>query len=345
MIDIDSLIKKAHQSNNTLDINDIVNLGLDDKDFENLLESLNKCNIAVKFNDNINYSDLDSYDYNGEDIFKIYMRDINRINLLSAEEEKALGYKILKGDKDARQKLIDSNLRLVVIIAENEFRKYGNSSDLLDFIQDGNIGLAKAVDKFDVTKGYRFSTYAYWWITQSIKRNQYKRKFSISLPSHAYYKIVKIKNFEMDYMTKNGKNPSYDEIAKFLGCDTETVKKLKIVQQETRSLEAQLNDDTDTCLKDEIPDDVVIEDEIIKKDNLEFIRKVIENYPPGREKKILELRFGFKDGKPRTLEEVGRMLGVTRERIRQIEDKQLEKLKIYLKGFYPDYYKEKKRYY
>ena len=345
MIDIDSLIKKAHQNNDTLDMNDIIELGLDDKNFEDLLEALNQCNIIVNLNNNMSYSDLDKYDYREDDILKIYIRDISRIPLLSLEEEKVLGYKLLEGDKDARQKLIDSNLRLVVNIAKRELRKYGNPTDLLDVIQDGNIGLTKAVDKFDVSKGYRFSTYAYWWIMQSIRRNRFSRNSGLAISVHACRKIEKLKSFEMNYMMTNGEYPSYEEIAEFLNCDIETVKTLKFAQQETKRLDAQVNDENDTCLVDIIPDDVIIEDKIINQSNNELVMKAIENCLSGRDKEIIQLRLGLEDGRPRTLDEVGQMFSVTRERVRQIEHKQLARICNYLRRNQPDYYKEMKKQY
>ncbi|MBP3596761.1 MAG: RNA polymerase sigma factor RpoD [Clostridia bacterium] len=295
------------------------------KDDEDLLEpDLDD----LKEVEEIKLEDLDVTNFDGinvDDPVRMYLREIGRIPLLSFEEELELAKKILVGDEEARQKLAESNLRLVVSIA----KKYvGRGMLFLDLIQEGNMGLIKAVEKFDYEKGYKFSTYATWWIRQAITRAIADQARTIRIPVHMVETINKLIRTSRHLLQILGREPSPEEIAEELEIPVEKVMEIQKIAQEPVSLETPIGEEDDSHLGDFIPDDEspAPHDSAAYTLLKEQLEEVMSTLTP-REAKVLKLRFGLEDGKARTLEEVGREFQVTRERIRQIEAKALRKLR------------------
>ncbi len=262
---------------------------------------------------------------NVDDPVKVYLKEIGRVPLLSAEEELALSEQMAAGDSDAAKRLSEANLRLVVSIAK---RYVGRGMQFLDLIQEGNLGLIKAVEKFDYTKGFKFSTYATWWIRQSITRAIADQARTIRIPVHMVETINKVKKVSSQLLHKNGHEPTAEEIAAEIDMPVEKVSEIMRVSQEPVSLETPIGEEEDSHLGDFIPDDDAPAPAEAASYTLlkEQISKVLSTLTP-REEKVLRLRFGLEDGRQRTLEEVGKEFNVTRERIRQIEAKALRKLR------------------
>ena len=260
-----------------------------------------------------------------DDPVKVYLKEIGSFPLLSLEEEIELAEKILQGDSFAKKKLAEANLRLVVSIAK---RYVGRGMLFLDLIQEGNLGLIKAVEKFDHTKGFKFSTYATWWIRQAITRAIADQARTIRIPVHMVETINKVKKVQSQLLHKNGQEPSVEDLAEELDMSQEKVREILKVAQEPISLESPIGEEEDSHLGDFIPDsDAPIPEEAATHALLkEQLSEVLATLTP-REAKVLSLRFGIEDGRPRTLEEVGKEFNVTRERIRQIEAKALRKLR------------------
>ncbi|MFA5210938.1 MAG: sigma-70 family RNA polymerase sigma factor [Patescibacteria group bacterium] len=268
------------------------------------------------------------FDFNNlnQDSIQMYLREIGKVPLLSAEDETSLAKAKEKGNKEAERKMIEANLRLVVSIAK---KFVGKHLSLLDLIQEGNIGLFRAVKKFDYKKGYKFSTYATWWIRQAITRALADHSRTIRIPVHMVETINKLQQVSRRLLQDLGRDPTPEEIAAEMGEDLEKVKHIIKISQETVSLETSVgdDDDDDTSLSDFIEDVKNISPsqaagaELLKG----YIQEAVTDLSP-RERKILEMRFGLADGVTHTLEEVGKEFGVTRERIRQIEAKAIEKM-------------------
>lgn len=259
------------------------------------------------------------------DPVRMYLGEIGKVQLLVKEEEVSLAKRVETGDKKAVDKLIRSNLRLVVSIA----KKYlGRGLTMLDLIQEGNIGLMKAVQKYDWRRGYKFSTYATWWIRQAITRAIADQARTIRIPVHMVETINKYIRTSRRLAQDLGRPPKPEEVAKVMEIEPEKAREIVKISQEPASLEAPVGDEQDSRLGDFIEDELVMApDEAASHELLkEHMREVLETLNP-RERKVLELRFGLNDARSRTLEEVGREFGVTRERIRQIEVKALRKLK------------------
>ncbi len=262
---------------------------------------------------------------NIDDPVRMYLREIGKIPLLTYEEEIDLAKKVLEGDEEAKQKLAESNLRLVVSIA----KKYvGRGMLFLDLIQEGNMGLIKAVEKFDYTKGFKFSTYATWWIRQAITRAIADQARTIRIPVHMVETINKLIRISRHLLQQMGREPTPEEIAKEMELPVERVMEIQKIAQDPVSLETPIGEEDDSHLGDFIQDD----DSPAPQDSAAYtllkeqLEEVMNTLTP-REAKVLKLRFGLEDGKARTLEEVGREFEVTRERIRQIEAKALRKLR------------------
>ncbi len=260
-----------------------------------------------------------------DDPVKVYLKEIGRVPLLTPEEETALAMRIIEGDMRAKQRLSEANLRLVVSIAK---RYVGRGMQFLDLIQEGNLGLIKAVEKFDYTKGFKFSTYATWWIRQAITRAIADQARTIRIPVHMVETINKVKKVSSQLLHKNGHEPTAEEIAEELAMPVDKVREIMRVAQEPVSLETPIGEEEDSHLGDFIPDDDApapadAASHTLLKEQLEEVLGSLTE----REAKVLRLRFGLEDGRPRTLEEVGKEFDVTRERIRQIEAKALRKLR------------------
>lgn len=260
-----------------------------------------------------------------DDPVKVYLKEIGRVPLLTPEEEIELAIRIGDNDQQAKQRLAEANLRLVVSIAK---RYVGRGMQFLDLIQEGNLGLIKAVDKFDYTKGFKFSTYATWWIRQAITRAIADQARTIRIPVHMVETINKVKKTNSQLLHKNGRDPTAEEIAAELDMSVEKVREILRVSQEPVSLETPIGEEEDSHLGDFIPDDDALAPAdaasmLLLKEQLNEVLKTLTM----REAKVLALRFGLEDGHPRTLEEVGSEFGVTRERIRQIEAKALRRLR------------------
>ena len=253
-----------------------------------------------------------------------YLRDIGKIPLLTAQDEIDLAKRAEKNEKKARDKLISANLRLVVSIA----KKYvGRGMSLLDLIEEGNIGLMRAVDKYDWRRGYKFSTYATWWIRQAIARAIADQARTIRIPVHMVETINRFNRTQRRLMQELGREPTPEEVAKVLEMDPTKAREIIKVSQEPTSLETPVGDEEDSHLGDFIADQGLQPDEQATRELLKIhLDEVLGSLSP-REKRVLQLRFGLEDGKQRTLEEVGKEFGVTRERIRQIEAKAIRKLK------------------
>lgn len=260
-----------------------------------------------------------------DDAVRMYLKEIGKVPLLTGEQERELAIRMEQGDEDAKKKLCESNLRLVVSIAK---RYLNRGLSFLDLIQEGNLGLIKAVDKFDYTKGYKFSTYATWWIRQAITRSIADQARTIRIPVHMVETINKLIRISRQLLQELGREPTSEEIAKEMGITVEKVREIKKISQDPVSLETPIGEEEDSHLGDFIPDDDVpapVEAaaySMLKEQLMEVLDTLSE-----REKKVLMLRFGLEDGRPRTLEEVGKEFNVTRERIRQIEAKALRKLR------------------
>ena len=260
-----------------------------------------------------------------DDPVKVYLKEIGRVPLLSPEEEIDLSIRIAEGDPHAKKRLSEANLRLVVSIAK---RYVGRGMHFLDLIQEGNLGLIKAVEKFDHTKGFKFSTYATWWIRQAITRAIADQARTIRIPVHMVETINKVKKVSSQLLHKNGHEPTAEEIAVELEMPPEKVREIMRVAQEPVSLETPIGEEEDSHLGDFIPDDEALApadaaSHLLLKEQLRDVLSTLTS----REAKVLSLRFGLEDGRPRTLEEVGKEFEVTRERIRQIEAKALRKLR------------------
>ena len=260
-----------------------------------------------------------------DDPVKVYLKEIGRVPLLSAEEEVELAIRMSEGDVAAKKRLSEANLRLVVSIAK---RYVGRGMQFLDLIQEGNLGLIKAVEKFDHTKGFKFSTYATWWIRQAITRAIADQARTIRIPVHMVETINKVKKVNSQLLHENGHEPTNEQIAEKLEMPVEKVREIMRVAQEPVSLETPIGEEEDIHLGDFIPDeDAPAPSDVASHTMLkEQLAEVLSTLTP-REEKVLRLRFGLEDGRSRTLEEVGKEFNVTRERIRQIEAKALRKLR------------------
>ena len=260
-----------------------------------------------------------------DDPVKVYLKEIGRVPLLTPDEEIELAIKIKEGDVGAKKRLSEANLRLVVSIAK---RYLGRGMQFLDLIQEGNLGLIKAVEKFDYTKGFKFSTYATWWIRQAITRAIADQARTIRIPVHMVETINKVKKVSSQLLHQNGHEPSAEEIAEEIDMPVEKVREIMRVAQEPVSLETPIGEEEDSHLGDFIPDnDAPAPADAASHTMLrEQLSEVLDTLTP-REEKVLRLRFGLEDGRSRTLEEVGKEFTVTRERIRQIEAKALRKLR------------------
>ena len=260
-----------------------------------------------------------------DDPVKVYLKEIGRVPLLSADEEIDLAVRMGQGDVEARKRLSEANLRLVVSIAK---RYVGRGMQFLDLIQEGNLGLIKAVEKFDHTKGFKFSTYATWWIRQAITRAIADQARTIRIPVHMVETINKVKKVSSQLLHTTGHEPTADEISEELDMPVDKVREIMRVAQEPVSLETPIGEEEDSHLGDFIPDDEAPAPADAASHTLlrETLGDVLDSLTP-REEKVLRLRFGLEDGRIRTLEEVGKEFNVTRERIRQIEAKALRKLR------------------
>lgn len=260
-----------------------------------------------------------------DDPVKVYLKEIGRVPLLTPEEEIELAIRISDGDETAKKRLSEANLRLVVSIAK---RYVGRGMQFLDLIQEGNLGLIKAVEKFDYTKGFKFSTYATWWIRQAITRAIADQARTIRIPVHMVETINKVKKISSQLLHKNGYEPTAEEIATEIDMPVDKVREIMRVAQEPVSLETPIGEEEDSHLGDFIPDEDAPAPADAASHTLlkEQLSEVLSTLTP-REEKVLKLRFGLDDGRPRTLEEVGKEFDVTRERIRQIEAKALRKLR------------------
>ncbi|WP_167958311.1 RNA polymerase sigma factor RpoD [Anaerosporobacter faecicola] len=260
-----------------------------------------------------------------EDPVRMYLKEIGKVPLLSADEEISLAKRMEEGDENAKKRLAEANLRLVVSIAK---RYVGRGMQFLDLIQEGNLGLIKAVEKFDYTKGYKFSTYATWWIRQAITRAIADQARTIRIPVHMVETINKLIRVQRQLLQELGREPQPEEIAKVMKLPVERVREIQKISQEPVSLETPIGEEEDSHLGDFIQDDnVPVPAEaaaftLLKEQLVEVLSTLTE-----REQKVLRLRFGLDDGRARTLEEVGKEFNVTRERIRQIEAKALRKLR------------------
>ncbi|MDO5715390.1 MAG: RNA polymerase sigma factor RpoD [Tissierellia bacterium] len=260
-----------------------------------------------------------------DDPVRMYLKEIGKIPLLTAEEEVEIAKRMEVGDDFAKKELAEANLRLVVSIAK---RYVGRGMSFLDLIQEGNLGLMKAVEKFDYTKGFKFSTYATWWIRQAITRAIADQARTIRIPVHMVETINKLVRVQRQLVQELGRDPFPEEIAKEMNLDVTKVREIQKIAQEPVSLETPIGEEEDSHLGDFIPDDEILSPSdaatfILLREQLSDVLETLTE----REKKVLELRFGLIDGRARTLEEVGKEFDVTRERIRQIEAKALRKLR------------------
>lgn len=329
--------KQKGQLNNQDILDAIGEIDFDPEQLEKLYDNLEQQGIEiVEDMGDIKIDDIDLGDGKDSDFVadgavtvddpvKVYLKEIGRVPLLSSEEEIDLAIRIANGDVQAKQRLSEANLRLVVSIAK---RYLGRGMQFLDLIQEGNLGLIKAVDKFDYTKGFKFSTYATWWIRQAITRAIADQARTIRIPVHMVETINKVKKVQSQLLHQNGNEPTPDEIADELDLPVDKVREIMRVAQEPVSLETPIGEEEDSHLGDFIPDDGAPAPADAASHTMlrEQLSDVLSTLTP-REEKVLRLRFGLEDGRSRTLEEVGKEFNVTRERIRQIEAKALRKLR------------------
>jgi len=344
---LNEILKLAKEKKNVVEDKDIFSIfsefSLDDESLEKVLSTIEEKNIEIlrvdkADDDEIEFSededseiDVEKIDLsvpegiNIEDPVRMYLKEIGKVPLLSAEEEVDLAKRLEMGDIEAKKKLAEANLRLVVSIAK---RYVGRGMLFLDLIQEGNLGLIKAVEKFDYRKGFKFSTYATWWIRQAITRAIADQARTIRIPVHMVETINKLIRVSRQLLQELGREPTPEEIATEMGMTEDRVREILKISQEPVSLETPIGEEEDSHLGDFIQDDNVpvpadaAAFTLLKEQLVEVLSTLTE-----REQKVLRLRFGLDDGRARTLEEVGKEFHVTRERIRQIEAKALRKLR------------------
>ena len=271
-----------------------------------------------------------------DDSVKLYLQQLTKLSLATHDQEKEFAKRILEGDPEAREALVTANLRLVVSIA----KKYTNRGLLfLDLIQEGNLGLLRSIEKFDYTMGYKFSTYSTWWIRQAITRAIAEQSRVIRIPVHIMELVNKVRRQISNFVQQNGREPTAEELAEKTDLPIEKIKEVQKLTQEPVSLEVTVGDKEDTVLENYISNEGAVSPEEAVIDNLlrDQISKVLETLSE-REQTVIKLRFGLEDGIPRSLEEIGRIMGVTRERVRQIEEKSLKKLRVNSSPKLRDYY-------
>ena len=296
---------------------------IDDDDLLPALDELEEIDEVTE--EEIAEADSMADSYSTDDPVRMYLKEIGKVNLLTQEEEIELAVRMSQGDEEAKRRMAEANLRLVVSIAK---RYVGRGMLFLDLIQEGNLGLIKAVEKFDYTKGYKFSTYATWWIRQAITRAIADQARTIRIPVHMVETINKVIRVSRQLLQELGHDPSAEEIAAEMNIPVEKVRDILKIAQEPVSLETPIGEEEDSHLGDFIPDEDASEPSEAASFSLlkEQLMSVLATLTP-REEKVLRLRFGIEDGRTRTLEEVGKEFNVTRERIRQIEAKALRKLR------------------
>ena len=323
--DLRGINEKLSASNDMDDLSVVENLDVmgDEPTTEDLQELDNEAenNDVEESIEDLSVADNASLD----DPVKLYLKEIGRVPLLSSDEEIELAKRIIEGDEGAKKRLAEANLRLVVSIAK---RYVGRGMYFLDLIQEGNVGLIKAVEKFDYTKGFKFSTYATWWIRQAITRAIADQARTIRIPVHMVETINRLKKAQSQLLHENGREPSEEQIAEAMDLPIERVREIMRVAQETVSMETPIGPEEDSRLMDFIRDeDALAPDEAaLKTITNEDIDSVLKTLTP-REEAVIRLRFGLEDGRCHTLEQVGLEFHVTRERIRQIEAKALRKLR------------------
>ena len=328
---IDNIIEQ-HKDNKTIQESELMNsldkLELDADEMEDVYKLLEDNNIKVesgskKTKDKLLQKIMS--EVNIDDSVKMYLRDIGKVPLLTAAEEVKLAQRMAEGDEEAKNRLINANLRLVVSIAK---RYVGRGMQFLDLIQEGNLGLMKAVEKFDYTKGFKFSTYATWWIRQAITRSLADQARTIRIPVHMVETINKLTKTSRTLLQQLGREPTQAEIAEAMGIPESKVMEIQKIAQDPVSLETPIGEEDDSHLGDFLEDQSAVapmdaaEAKMLKAQ----VEEILNTLAP-REAMVLILRYGLKDNRPRTLEEVGRVFNVTRERIRQIEAKALRRLK------------------
>jgi RNA polymerase primary sigma factor len=334
----DKLVKKAEENGNTLDFSDVqaefsnkaekkqaeqACLFLEAKGIDVVrLEDAEK--LAEELEEEPEDKEQAEVEYNSDPV-RMYLKEIGKVPLLTWEQEQSLAKRVMEGDAEAKRELAEANLRLVVNLA----KKYsGHGMSLLDLIQEGNLGLMKAVEKFDYRKGYKFSTYATWWIRQSITRAIADQSRTIRIPVHMVENLNRMKRVEREFILEHDREPGEQELADMMKTPVEKVQELKKIAQEPVSLEKPVGEEEDSFLGDYVRDETVLEPEeavthmMLHKNLMEAISQIDE-----RKGKVLIRRYGLEDGRARTLQEVGEEMNVTRERIRQMEDDALRYLK------------------
>lgn len=328
MENVEKIIEKAYKNNKKILIDEILKLGLKDEEFEIVIESLKVAGIKVE-------EPKESFEEKAEIVVtdsavKDYLKQIGKIPLLTPKEEVEIAKRVLAGDNEAKRIMIDSNLRLVVSIAK---RYINRGTSFEDLIQEGNLGLIKAVEKFDVNKGFKFSTYATWWIRQTITRSVCDHSRTIRIPVYANEVINSIKRFETSFGNEHGREPSIQEISDALGYSLEKIIKCKKAFQDIISLDSPvgIEGDHETFLKDFVADEQNMEESVMKRIGYKKIVEIVKTKLTEREAKVITLRFGLTNVRPKTLEQVGEVLHITRERVRQIEARALRRLSCYVK--------------
>ena len=325
--EIDKLISMGKANGSVTEeeiISKLEKISVTPEEMEEVFKALAEAKITIK--ENVPDAELDKIiEGSVDDSVKMYLKDIGKVALLTAEDEVELAKRMEEGDEEAKKILSEANLRLVVSIAK---RYVGRGMQFLDLIQEGNLGLMKAVEKFDYTKGFKFSTYATWWIRQAITRAIADQARTIRIPVHMVETINKQVRATRQLLQKLGREPSPEEIAEYLGCPEEKVREIQKIAQDPVSLETPIGEEEDSHLGDFIEDDRALSPSDVAESNMlkEQLIQVLNTLTP-REEKVLRLRYGLDDSHPRTLEEVGKEFNVTRERIRQIEAKALRKLR------------------
>ena len=337
VIYLEKLLKKAKLNDNKLTMEDIEKFQIEEKEYDELLKALSDNGVVVEYAEELTKKDVEEIikveeNSKGQrvDEVRLYLKEIGKYPVLTKDEEFELFNRCKNGDKKARDRIIECNLKLVANIAKKYLNRANNFNGFfsyLDIIQEGNLGLFKAIEKFDETKGYKFSTYATWWIRQAIEREMSEKERTIRIPAHRKEEISKVRKYVEKYSKQFGYDPSYKECASELEMDEEHVKKLMELNDPIISLNATIGEEDENSLMDFISSEENIFETVINETVTKEMMDLIKDVLNEKEYAVLALRYGAFDGRIYTLEEVGQKFNVTRERIRQIESKALKKVR------------------